>query len=257
MAEPFERRSGDGALSRVLGRRGKASAVREVEDLLARAGCVRDVASEEVESIAEAHGCDLEKRFGTQRRNLYKRFLEHCLLDCELSEEESEDLEHLRRLLRLSDADAGEVHENVARGVYGRAIDQVLEDHRLEPEEEVFLRRLRSQLQLTESEAKSLEQEGVARARHRFLERSASYDNVWLASEKTMLELRGCSGAGVEGAVADALSDATRALPDLQWAEVTEIRLAVRSGGVSEWRVKLKAGLTPDEGSESGEGSGI
>jgi flavin-binding protein dodecin len=249
MAEPFERQQGESAIGKLLGRRSRASAIREIEDLLARAGRVRDVSHEKVREISEGRGIDLAAKLCTQRKNLYRRFLEHCLLDCELSEEESEELEHLRALLCLADEDAGEVHERVARDVYGRAIDQVLEDHRLDTQEEVFLRRLRSELHLSEDEARSLEKEGAARARHRYLERSAAYDNVWLASKGTVLELRGAAEGGVEQAVKAALGEAAQALPDLQWAELTEIRLAVGAGGVREWHVRLKAGLGPDDGS--------
>lgn len=246
MVDPFKRHSSKGPAWRLLSRSARTSVIREIEDLLARAKCVRDVSEREVGAVADARGIDLARSLATQRRNLYGRFLEYCLLDCELSEQESEELEHLRALLHLSDRDAGEVHDRVSRSVYGRAIDQVLADHHLDEGEGAFLRRLRGQLRLSESEAAELEREGEARARHRYLERSISYDHVWLASEKTVLELRGSSTEGLEAAVRGALQEATRALPELQVAEVTGIRVTLSDGGIREWHVRLRASMAPE-----------
>ena len=247
MAEPFERRSGSGVFGRILGSRRKASAIRELEDILARCGRICDVALGEVATVARTHGVDLAKRLGTPRRHLYRRFLEHCLLDGHVSDEEAEDLAHLRALLLLTDDEASSVHEDVAVQVYGRAIDEVLDDHRLDPDEEQFLSSLRSQLKLSDQAAADLLRQGEARARHRFLEKSASFDNVWLAEKKRTLELKGSSADGVEQAVQPALDEAATALPGLSWAEVVEIRADVGKAGVREWQVKVKAGLEGEE----------
>ncbi len=246
MAEPFERRGGGNVLGRLMGAPRKASAIREIEDLLARSGRIREVAVSRVHELARNHGVDFAKRLGTPRRHLYRRFFEHCLLDGHLSDDESEDLAHLRALLCLSDAEAASVHEDVAVQVYGLAIDQVLADHRLDPDEEQFLSRLRGELQISEGAADDMMRKGEARARHRFLEKTASFDNVWLAEKKRTLELKGSSAEGVEQAVKTALDEATTALPDLSWAEVIEIRADVGDEGIREWRVKVKAGLEPE-----------
>jgi flavin-binding protein dodecin len=247
MAEPFERRSSSGVLGRLLAAPRKGSAVREIEDLLARCGRVCELEASRIAGVARAHGVDLSKRLATPRRHLYRRFLEHCLLDGHVSDDESEDLAHLRGLLSLSEEDAAAVHEDVAVQVYGRAIDEVLADHRLDPDEEQFLARLRGQLELPEEAAADLLRQGEARARHRFLEKSTSFDNVWLAEKKRTLELNGRSADGVEQAVKTALDEATTALPDLAWAEVVQIRADVGASGVREWHVKVKAGLAGEE----------
>lgn len=243
MAEPFERRTTGGVFSALLRTQRKTSAIRDIEDLLARCGRICEVAAARIEDVAQTHGVDFANRLATPRRHLYRRFLEHCLLDGHVSDEETEDLVHLRRLLSLRDEEAAAVHQDVAVQVYGRAIDEVLSDHRLDPDEEQFLAKLRSQLELSEQSAADLLHQGEARARHRFLEKSASYDNVWLAQNKRTLELNGRSEVGVEQAVKAALDEAATALPDLSWAEVVEIRANVGEAGVREWRVKMKAVL--------------
>jgi flavin-binding protein dodecin len=246
MAEPFERRATSRGLGRLLGSPRKASAIRELEDLLARCQRICDVEVAQVEEVARSHGVDFARRLATPRRHLYRRFLEHCLLDGHVSEEESEDLTHLRALLCLTDEEAASVHEDVAVQVYGRAIDQVLEDHRLDPDEEQFLSRVRTELQIPDETAADMLRRGEARARHRFLEKTASFDSVWLAEKKRTLELNGRSAEGVEHAVKTALDEAAKALPDLSWAEVVQIRADVGEHGIREWLVKVKAGLGPE-----------
>jgi flavin-binding protein dodecin len=242
VAEPFERRSAPGGgLLRALRGRARSGAIREIEDLLARAERVSEVDPEQVAEIARRHGVDLERRLRTARLDLYRRFFEQCLRDQSVSEEERQDLAHLRRLLRLEPADVHRVHEDVACVVYGDAIDRVLEDQRLDPEEEDFLRKLRDELALPDSVAERLMQEGSARARRRFLDRAVQRDDFLLTSKDVTLELSGDSEQSLEAAVAGAVEEACLAVDDLGWVEVTRIGVEVAEGRVARWHVKLRA----------------
>jgi flavin-binding protein dodecin len=241
MPVPFEPARERRGLARLV--RGRGAALREIEDLLARAGRVVEVSVEQVREVGERHGVDLATQLHTGRCGLYRRFLEHCLRDQALSVEEGDELAHLKQLLALSDADAREVHEQVAHSVYGRAIDQVLEDGRLDPEEEAFLRRLGSDLALAEPDASRLLDQGAGRARQRFLSRTLAHDHVFVASSGTTLELRGISETSVERAIGAALEEAARTVPELQDFEVTEIRGALDRGRIARWEVKVRARL--------------
>jgi flavin-binding protein dodecin len=241
MPFPFEPAAERSGLARFVGARG--AALRSLEDLLARAERVRDVSVDQVHELAARHGVDLSKKLHTARCGLYRRFLEHCLLDQALSEEESEELTHLKRLLGLTDPDAAGIHEQVARSVFGCAIDQALEDHRLDPEEEEFLRRLGRDLELAEPEATHLLDEGAARARQRFMSRTLAHDSVFVAAQGRTLELRGTAQGSLEQAIGTALAEATRAVPDLQHFEVTKIRGELDRGHIARWEVTVRAAL--------------
>jgi flavin-binding protein dodecin len=245
VAAPFERRPAATGLGRLVGSR--RACIREIEDVLAQAPGVRDVTPEQVAGIAARHGLDLRTQLATSRRELYRRLLEHDLNDQVLSEEESADVEHLRRLLELTDTDAAQVHDHVARGVYGQAIDQVLADHRIDPEERDFLRRLGGTLTLSEETRERLHGEAARRARQRFLERTLVHDSVFVASRDRVLELTGSSTRSLEDAIQSALVEAARAVPDLRHFEVTQIRGAVESGSVARWEIALRASFTPLE----------
>jgi len=241
MADPFIERAG-ARLSRMAGARKRAFVI-DIENRLAAAERVREVSAEEIEQLATQHGVKLDAAAQTPRRNLYRRFLEHCLADHAISAEESSDLHHLRRILRLDDDQVHAIHNDIARVFYGQAMDEVLADYRLDPEEEAFLQQLRGDLGITPELASELEAEGAARARQRFLSRSIKHDSVLVASRNANVELRGQSGESLEHAVRSALEDASRAAPELRGAEVAEIRVELDSGTVARWQVVLKATL--------------
>jgi len=244
VAEPFEARStgGDGLLSRVAGRVTRASAARELETMLAEAECVRDVTLERIRELGERHGIDLELQLRSLRRNLYQRFLEHCLLDYTFSEAEIEDVEHLRKLLCLEDRDVAHIQDQVSRQIYGAAVQEVLEDHRLDEDEVAFLHGLRDNLDLPEVHANRILEEERRRSRQRLLSHAADRSS-FLAPDGVVLELEGSSPRGVEGAIEAAVDQASQALPQLAWAELGELKVRIESGRIVEWTVKLRAGI--------------
>ncbi|UCF66069.1 MAG: hypothetical protein JSV80_09685, partial [Acidobacteriota bacterium] len=159
MAEPFEHRleGGEGVLSRVMGARHRA--VRALESALADAERLTDMTPDQIRELCAGYGVDIGDRMRAPCRNLYRRYLEHCLVDCSLSEQESRDLTHLKEILCIRDADAAQIHDDVAHSVYGAAVQEVLQDYKLDEEEKRFLSELSAELELSESEADRLYQE--------------------------------------------------------------------------------------------------
>lgn len=244
MAGPFEEsaKPDRGLGSRLLGRRARSAAAREVEALLAGATSISDLTERDVEAAVERHGTDLS-RLRSSFRDMYRRYLEHCLVDLALSEQEALDLAHLRRVLGLDEATAAEVQEEVACAVYGSAIDDVLADHRLEPEEEAFLKHLRADLKLDDEVASQAFEQGRRRARQRYLSTVVSTDDVLVASQEVKLELRGTSESSLEDAVRSSLVEARTVLPGLKEIEVKTIRAEVGESGVRRWNVTVGAVL--------------
>jgi flavin-binding protein dodecin len=242
MAEPFVPRPAGHAFARVLG---GSRAVAEIETLLADAERLTDVSLESVDAVAKRHGIDLARRAAGARRNLYRRFLEHCLVDCLLSPEENADLAHLQGLLRLDDADATRVHDEVTQAVYGRAVAEVLRDQKLDPEERSFLERVRANLALSEQVGAQIYEKGLERSRERYLARAVAPGGSLLASSSAKLELLGSSERSLEDAVRAAIAEAARAIPGLASARLREIRTDVREGNVVRWHVVLETELEP------------
>jgi flavin-binding protein dodecin len=182
-------------------------------------------------------------RLQSQFRDLYRRYLEYCLVDHALSETEVADLAHLRAILVLPDAVASEVHEEVACAVYGAAVQEVLADHRLDPEEEEFLSRIRDGLDIDAGTAQRAMEEGRRRARQRYLSTVVSSNDILVASQEIKLEIEGSSEESIEGAVSDALREAATVLPGLKRVQIATLEADITGGAVSRWHVKLKAVL--------------
>ncbi len=244
MTGPFESSpSTSGGLgSRLLGRKARGAASRDIEAMLAGSPEISRVTPDRIAAIATEHGVEMS-RLQSQCRDLYRRYIEYCLVDHALSETEVADLGHLRMILVLPDAVATEVHEEVACAVYGAAVDDVLSDHRLDPEEEEFLKQIRVGLDIDAGTAKRAMDEGRRRARQRYLSTVVSSDDILVASQEIKLEIDGSSEESIEGAVSDALAEAATVLPGLKRVVVSSLEADVTGGEVSRWHVKLKAVL--------------
>ena len=252
MVEPFQSRQPDpqteGLLSRVAGRRSRAATVRELESLLAEADRLRDVTSEHVAAVGERHGVDLLAQLRTARRNLYRRFLEHCLEDFMLSDLEVEDLRHLKEVLHLTDTDVAHIQNRVARDVYGCAVETVLEDNAVDEEERAFLKRLRGDLDIPDFHASQLYEDGLRRAQQRALA-STTLESAFLQPDGRPLELEGSSRVGLAEAIQAVVDQLEERAPGLAWADVTDVRVRVSDGRVVQWSVRLRAGSaeTPED----------
>jgi flavin-binding protein dodecin len=244
MSGPFESSpaASGGLGSRLLGRKARGAAARDIEAMLAGSPEISQITADRLAAIATEHGIDMS-RLQSQCRNLYRRYLEYCLVDHALSEDEVGDLGHLRAILVLPDSVASEVHEEVACAVYGAAVDDVLSDHRLEPEEEEFLQRIRDDLDIDSATAKRAMEEGRRRARQRYLSTVVSSDDILVASQEIKLEIDGSSEESIEGAVSDALAEAATVLPGLKRVVISALEADITEGKVARWHVKLKAVL--------------
>ena len=245
MAQPFQNRIADvepdGLLARVAGRRARAETVRALESLLAEAERICDVTGDQIAAVGERHGIDLAAQLRTARRNLYRRFLEHCLDDYMLSDVEIADLTHLKEVLHLSDPDVAHIQNRVARDVYGKALESVLEDALVDEEEKAFLKRLRGDLDLSEFHASQMFEDELRRAQQRTLETTA-IDAGFLRPDGETVEIEGSSRTGLSEAVQSVVDQALVSLPDLAWADVSQIRVRISDGRISQWRVRMTAG---------------
>lgn len=58
------------------------------------------------------------------------------------------------------------------------------------------------------------------------------------------IELVGSSPNGIEDAVKNALSRASKTVRNMRWFEVTETRGYLEEGNIAHWQVTLKVGFT-------------
>ncbi len=60
------------------------------------------------------------------------------------------------------------------------------------------------------------------------------------------LELVGSSPDGIEGAVKNALTRASKTIRNMRWFEITETRGHIEDGKIGHWQVTVKVGFTLD-----------
>ena len=61
-----------------------------------------------------------------------------------------------------------------------------------------------------------------------------------------MIELTGSSPQGLEDAIANAITKASKSLHNLRWFQVTDTRGEIEGGKVAHWQVTMKVGFTLD-----------
>lgn len=61
------------------------------------------------------------------------------------------------------------------------------------------------------------------------------------------IELTGSSRTGIEDAVNNAISKASKSLHNLRWFEVKETRGHIENGAVDHWQVTVKVGFTLED----------
>ena len=81
--------------------------------------------------------------------DIYRDYLVHCLQDKMISEDEAENLAHLKLILGINDRLIDEVHEEVVHQIYQESVAEAVGDGRLEPEERKFLEKLQYDLSLS------------------------------------------------------------------------------------------------------------
>ncbi|MCL7926975.1 MAG: dodecin domain-containing protein [marine benthic group bacterium] len=245
MAEPFLTSESEesGLIGRVFGSRARGAAAREIEALLAAAGRVTDVSATAVKSVGTSHAVDVNRHLRAPCLALYRRYLEHCFVDRKLSDDEVEDLVHLRSVLALEESDCARLHDEVAVALYGAAVEEALADRRLEPEEEEFLALLQKQLRIEDERAQQALAEATRKARNRFLATATTAEGALVAAQTAALQLEGSSEASIEDAVANALEQSATLLPELGEIEVTRITASLNDCRVGKWHVQVRADL--------------
>lgn len=245
MAEPFSvSEAGDeGLIGRVFGSRARGAASRDIESLLAAAPRVTQVSAAEVKAAGVSHAVDVIRHLRAPCLGLYRRYLEHCFVDRRLSDDEVEDLAHLREIFCLEESACAPLHDEVAIALYGAAVDEALADRRLEPEEEEFLARLRENLRLEDDTARKAQDEATRRARNRFLAEAGTLEGAVVAATRSSLELDGSSESSIEAAVQDALDQAASVLPEIEEVEVVTLRARLAAGRVQSWHVRIRGEL--------------
>jgi hypothetical protein len=134
------------------------NAVIELNNLLA-SNELLTISSKNFEEIESRYRLKLNKEFKLNLEEFYAIYLNHCLADKELNEQEVSELNHLKRLLNLDDKTIDKLHSKIGEVVYKKSFQEVVSDGRLTKEEEEFLNKLENTLRLPKELAEKISSE--------------------------------------------------------------------------------------------------
>ncbi len=107
------------------------------------------VSVEQIRIVVVSYQVNLYREVPEALAAIYRDHLTHCLEDKVLSEDETENLAHLKLILGLNDQDVERIHQEVVQSIYQESVEAAVADGRLDPGEQEFLNKLQYDLRLS------------------------------------------------------------------------------------------------------------
>jgi hypothetical protein len=123
------------------------NAIVEINNLFATKP-LREIKSQEIESISAKYKINLRKKFYGRLKEIYLLFLKQYLSDRVLTNEETVYLNHLKILLSLEDNEVEELHSQVAGEIYRQEFKEKISDGQIDKSKEEILDKLKENLKL-------------------------------------------------------------------------------------------------------------
>ena len=133
---------------RLFNKKPKENAVIEINNLFSESNCIKDITIEDIHSIAEKYNVKLLKEFHEDLELFYRIYLKHCLSDKKLSDDERDDLLHIKNIFNLNDKSIESIHNDIAGLIYKTSVEKVISDGRVDLDEKEFLIKLKNDLAL-------------------------------------------------------------------------------------------------------------
>src|SRR6478752_3396357 len=89
---------------RLLKREPTGNGFVELNNLFANKD-LKDISDSDVHSISSKYKIDLYNKFSNKLKDIYAKYLAHCLTDSKLADEELGELKKIKNLLKLTDRD--------------------------------------------------------------------------------------------------------------------------------------------------------
>lgn len=172
-------------LQRIFNKQPKANAIIEINNTLSNNNLF-DVNIDNIQTIAEKYKVNINKKFKKEMIQLYSSYLEHCLIDRNLSENEIKELKHLKSLLNLNDIETKNVYDEITNKIYKEEIDKAIADGRLDEKEKAFLNNIEINLQLPKDLATKIYKESSESLIKQFIEKAISDQRLSPDEEKEL-----------------------------------------------------------------------
>lgn len=134
------------------------NALIELNNLLATRP-IKDISKNSITEIEGKYKISLIREFKLNLEEFYTVYLNHCLADRILNEQELEDLSHLKNVLGLDEKTINDLHARLGKNIYKESFQEAIADGRLSKDEQQFLDKLENTLKLPKELANKISAE--------------------------------------------------------------------------------------------------
>ncbi|MCF7927500.1 MAG: TerB family tellurite resistance protein [Spirochaetales bacterium] len=260
--------AGANFLQRLLGRLSKRNAIKELRNRIAEKG-IESIDHEYVGELESRYGVSFDRDLSEERKAVYRDFLDACLTDKWLDNNEISELRRLRDLLGLTDRQEREVREAAVTEVYRETLKEALADNEINEDERRTLQLMQENLAISEEQAARIYRQTATERLQSILDKAISDKELSPEEDKEMEQVARNLGITLS------LSDKTKAaleryrlywqikngeLPEpavtlnlskgehchffanINWYELQQVTRRTRSGGPT-FRLKLMKGI--------------
>jgi len=134
------------------------NAVIELNNLFASKQ-VLEITTTDFKDIEERYKISMNKEFKLNLEEFYAVYLNHCLADKVLNDDELKELNHIKHTLNLDDKTIDKLHSKIGEIVYKKSFEEAVADGRLTKDEEDFLNKLETTLRIPKELADKISSE--------------------------------------------------------------------------------------------------
>ena len=145
-------------MQRILKQYPEENPIIEANNLLATKP-IKNITKEDILDIENRYNISLSNEYRLNLEEFYATYLNHCLKDRHLSEEELEDLKHLKNIFCLNDHTITTLHNLLGESIYKESFQIAVADGRLTKLEKEFLEKLESNLKISKELADKISYE--------------------------------------------------------------------------------------------------
>jgi hypothetical protein len=134
------------------------NAVKAINNLLATKALLQ-ITRQDIDEVVCQYKVNVQQVYNLNLQEFYAVYLNECLTDRILSDDELKELQHLKNILGLDDKTVDKLHVMVGEIIYKKSFEEAVADGRLTPEENTFLEKLQTTLRLPATLAAKISQE--------------------------------------------------------------------------------------------------
>lgn len=127
-----------------------SNALIELNNLLANSKNIRDVTPLSVACLNKKYNLQISVSFKRELEELYKSYIRYCFYDNRFTNDEADDIFHLKKLFEISDSTHNRLYEEVGEGICLMSLREVLRCCNLTDEMMKSLKNMKKELELSD-----------------------------------------------------------------------------------------------------------